>query len=171
MLGAEPAAHTRFSPQRTATLSPECTAPLHSSKPTLTREPVNSSAGQRRPDAVARRETAAVHVYRLPTASLLTTQDECHRRNSNRLNRRRSGRQVLDLHPLQAAALDVSRPSEARQDFLRMDQTVFFKAVQQPCRAQATTDTMPQGLIIGMVDILRDVPFEAMFCQRKGPSR
>ena len=102
---------------------------------------------------------------RLPTASLLKTQDECHRHNSDRLQRLRFARQVRDTAPVQAGAHDVGRPPEGRQDFLRMDQAVCLKAIQQRTRAQATAHTMPQGLIVAAVDILRDVPFEALSSQ------
>ena len=46
-----------------------------------------------------------------------------------------------------------------------MDQAVCLKTVQQRTRAQATADTMPQGMIVAAVNILRDVPDEALSSQ------
>ena len=134
-----------------------CTLPLRKKQ----NSPVIRRAEKARRGSTARNRGRA----RLPTASLLITQEECRRHHADRLQRLRFARQVLCVLPVHECALDVSRPPEARQDFSRMDQTVCLKAIQQCSCAQATAHTMTQGPIIAVVDILRDVPFQASFSQ------
>jgi hypothetical protein len=97
----------------------------------------------------------------------LTTQDERHRHNADRLQRLGFARQVRDMSPFHAGAHDVGRPPKGGQDFLRMYQAVNLETVQQGTRAQAAASTMPQSLVVAAVDILRNVPFEALSCQQQ----